>query len=283
MKNVTSYVLGFFLLLSCSTKENLTGRDYELFKNTPAWELAKAVRDEDEERITQLVKENPTLINYQEPTYGKTLLMQTIRNQQKKPFFTLLNLNADVGIHDNFQGSSALIEACRFDLYDIEFIEQLLKKGANPNDAQVGPGASEGGTRHTALMAASISGRLDFVELLIRHGADINYQNEFKQSALTEATLQENYEIVLFLLKSGADYTQPIFFRPETNKDMFLVDVLREDFFELDSRQHKFKMEIVDFLSSKGVDYRSTPIPDYIKEKAKTTYPQSWSEYLDRY
>ncbi|MBL7847072.1 MAG: ankyrin repeat domain-containing protein [Cyclobacteriaceae bacterium] len=283
MKTLTSFLLVIFLLLACSTKEKLTGEDYQLFKDTPAWELAKAVRDEDEERITGLVNENPTLIDYQEPTYGKTLLMLTIRNQQKKPFFTLLNLNADVGIHDNFQGSSALIEACRFDLYDIEFIEQLLKKGANPNDAQVGTGASEGGTRHTALMAASISGRLDFVELLVRHGADITYQNEFKQSALTEATLQENYEIVLYLLTNGADYTRPIFFRPETNKDMFLVDVLREDFFPLNSPEHTQKMEVVDFLKNKGIDYWSAPVPDFIKKKAQEQYPDTWADYLEKY
>lgn len=283
MKTLTGCLLVIFLMLACSTKEDLTGEDYQLFNNTPAWELAKAVRDEDEERIEALVSQQPKLINFQEPKYGSTLLMLTIRNQQKKPFFTLLNLNADVSIHDSYDGSSALIEACDFEEYDIEFIEALLKKGANPNDVEVGPRGKGNSTRHTPLIVASMSGRLDFVELLVSHGADINYQNEFKQSALTEATLQENYEIVIYLLKNGADYTRPIFFRPEANKDMFLVDVLREDFFELDSRQHKFKMEIVDFLSSKGVDYRSTPIPNYIKEKAKIAYPQSWSEYLDRY
>lgn len=42
------------LLLSCSNinrdkpvdKSELSGRDYRLFQNTPAWELAKAVQDE---------------------------------------------------------------------------------------------------------------------------------------------------------------------------------------------------------------------------------------------
>lgn len=45
------------LLFSCSDlsrekivdKSELTGRDYRLFQNTPAWELAKAVEDENSE------------------------------------------------------------------------------------------------------------------------------------------------------------------------------------------------------------------------------------------
>ncbi len=283
MKNVSTYALSFFLLLSCSTKENLTGRDYELFKNTTAWELAKAVRDEDEERIATLVSQQPKLINFQEPKYGSTLLMLTIKNQQKKPFFTLLNLNADVSIHDSYDGSSALIEACDFGEYDIEFIEALLNKGANPNDVEVGPRGKGNSTRYTPLIVASMSGRLDFVELLVSHGADINYENEYKQSALTEATLQENYEIVLYLLKNGADYTRPIFFRPETNKDMFLVDVLREDFFLLNSPEYMQKMKVVEFLKNKGIDYWSAPVPDFIKKKAQEQYPDTWVDYLKKY
>ena len=77
------------LLFSCSNmcrekivdKSELTGRDYRLFQNTPAWELAKAVEDENTEQIDKIVSENPELINYQESKYGETLLMLTIMNQ----------------------------------------------------------------------------------------------------------------------------------------------------------------------------------------------------------
>lgn len=49
------------LLFSCSDlsrekivdKSELTGRDYRLFQNTPAWELAKAVEDENTKRRAQ--------------------------------------------------------------------------------------------------------------------------------------------------------------------------------------------------------------------------------------
>lgn len=212
MKNVSSYALGFFLLLSCSTKENLTGGDYELFKNTPAWELAKAVRDEDQKGIAALVSQHPKLINYQEPKYGNTLLMLTVMNQQKKSFLSLLDLQADISIHNSFDGSSALIMACEYRAHDLEFIETLLKRGANPSDVEIGPRAKGNSTRQTPLMVAGRSGSLEAVELLVRNGADIKYQNEYKQSALTETVMEGNCEIALYLLKQGADYQQPIFF-----------------------------------------------------------------------
>ncbi len=86
------------LLFSCSDlsrekivdKSELTGRDYRLFQNTPAWELAKAVEDENTKKIDKIVSENPEIINYQESKYGNTLLMLTIMNQQLKPFKALL-------------------------------------------------------------------------------------------------------------------------------------------------------------------------------------------------
>lgn len=262
-------------------KTELTGDDYRLFQGTPVWELAKAVWDEDVSRIDKIVSKNKQLINFQEPVFGRTLLMLTISNQQYKSFEMLLKNKANIHIHDTYEGSSALIEACSSKHYDVPFPEMLLQYGANVNDVQVDV-EKEGKTR-TALMVASRSGKFDFVELLIKKRADVNYQNEFKQSALSMATMQNNYEIVIYLLKEGADYKQPIFFKEEQNRDMYLVDVLREDFFDLDTDEYKYKMEIVDFLKSKSIDYKATPIPEYIKKKAQENYPNDWEEYLEKY
>ena len=56
----------------------MPGYRFTNFENTKAWELAKAVQDEDVTNIERLVAENPKIINYQEPKYGNTLLMLTI-------------------------------------------------------------------------------------------------------------------------------------------------------------------------------------------------------------
>jgi len=288
-----------FLSCSCKNREDevdkskLVGKDYRLFQKTTAWELAKAVQDEDEEKIKQILSKNQDLINYQEPIFGSTLLMLTVRNQQFKPFNILLNHGADVNIHNSFDGSTALIESCEFSFYDIKFTKTLLDFGANVNDVQTDIGNQ--GLYKTALMKAAGTGNLDLVKLLIENGAELNFQNKFGQSALNESILLEKYNIALFFLQNGADYRHPIFYRPDYSnpsdyqvpndkgKPIFLENVLREDFFELDSDKYKYKMQIVDFLKSKAIDYRSTPIPDYIKEKAKEKYPNTWQDYLEKY
>src|SRR5579859_5154096 len=209
MRTILAGLLASCLLPSCANinrekpvdKSNLTGGDYRLFQGTPAWELAKAVQDGDKGKIDQLVAKDPALINYQEPKYGSTLLMLTIINQQMKPFRILLDDKADVNIHDTFSGTSALIEACSDEEYDAKYAETLLERGANVNDVETGPRKEGNSTRFTPLMAASKEGNLQLVELLVEKGANMNYQNEYKQSALSEAVIQDKYDVVLFLLK----------------------------------------------------------------------------------
>lgn len=272
---------------------DLAGDDYRLFQDTPAWELAKAVQDEDENKIIEIASTNPKLINYQEPRFGNTLLMLTIMNQQINPFKVLISHNADVNIHNNYEGTSAIIEACSFKQYDINFSEILLQYGANANDIQTGK--SEPNKVKSALMKASKTGKLDLIELLLKNGAKINYQNDYGQSALSECIIAERYNVAIFLLQNGADYKRPIFYRPDYSipvekqnpnckgEPMYLSDVLREDFFDLHTDKYKYKMQIVDFLKTQGIDYRATPIPDYIKKKAQEEYPNSWKEYLEQY
>lgn len=279
------------LLLSCTNitrdnpveKKDLVGSDYRLFQGTPAWELAKAVQDEDERKINEIVAKDPALINYQEPKYGGTLLMLTIMNQQIKPFKILLADKADVSIHNTYDGTSALIEACSFDQYDAKYAETLLENGANVNDVETGPRREGNSTRFTPVMAASREGESDLVEMLIKKGANINYQNEFKQTALSECVLVDKLNIAFILLVNGADYKQPIFYRPEENREMYLVDVLREELVDLDTDEYKDKMKVVGFLKEKGINYRATPIPEFIKKKAQENYPGSWREYLEKY
>ena len=68
-----------------------------------------------------------------------------------------------------------------------------------------------------------------------------------------------------------------------TSRWLYLVDVLRESFLDFRLDEYKYKMKIVDFLKSKGVDYRSTPIPEYIKKRAQEEYPKTWQEHLEKY
>lgn len=288
MKSMIIQLVFFCLLLSCSNinrdkpvdKKDLTGRDYRLFQNTPAWDLAKAVQDENVIKISEIIAKDNKIANYQEPKYGSTLLMLTIMNQQLEPFKTLLANKVDVNIHGTFDGASALIEACG---YDIKYAEILLQNGANANDVETGERGAGNTTRETPLIVASRTGKLDLVKLLLKNGADINYQNEYEQSALSGSVILENYEVILFLIQSGVDYKLPISYNQEQDKTYYLVDELRFYTPDIGSTEYKYKMQIVDFLKSKGIDYRATPIPEYTKEFAQEKYPNNWQEYLEKY
>lgn len=289
------------LLLSCSNmnrdnpvdKKDLRAGDYRLFQNTPAWELAKAVQDGHIKKINEITSKTPKLLNYQEPKYGNTLLMLTIINQQIKSFKILLELKADVNIHNFYEGTSALIEACSFKQYQTVYAEMLLQHGADPNDVQTDQ--HEPDKVKSALMKSAITGKLDLIELLLNNGANVNYQNTYGQSALSESIMVNRFSISYYLLQNGADHRRPIFYRPDYSvpvekedpndkgRPMYLVDVLREAFLEVGTEEYKYKMHIVDFLKARGIDYRTTPIPEYIKQKAKEKYPIGWQEYLEKY
>ena len=179
-------------------KSKLNGFDYRLFQETPAWELAKAVWDEDEDKIRKIVHQDTSLSNYQEPRMGSTLLMITIRRQEYKSFEILLKQRTDIYIRDT-GGNTALMETCEYPSCNTKFLEKLIEYGANVNDVEfIAKNDPDKGKEETPLMLASTAGRLDFVRLLVKHGADINYQNEYGQSALSQAVIQEKYKVILF-------------------------------------------------------------------------------------
>ena len=260
------------LLFSCSNNSReksvdsseLSNIDYRLFQNTPAWELAKAVQEEDMDNFDKIISENPQIINYQESKYGNTLLMLTIINQQLKPFKALLKKGAAVNTHNTFDGTSPLIEACSSKYYNIIFTKILIEYGANINDIETGKRRQENSTRLTPLMAASKTGNLDLVRFLVSNGADVNYQNEFGQSALSESVMTDNYKVAYYLLQNGANYNLPIFYRydysipiensvpGDKGKPMFLMDVLKEDESDSYTDEYKYKTLIIDFLKEQG-------------------------------
>jgi len=281
--------------LDAFTPNELVEDDYRLFKGTPAWELAKATRAGNINKMEVIIKESPDLVNYQEPKYGQTLLMLTILNQQYKPFKNLLNNNADVNIHDYYDGSSAIIKSVEYPWSNIRFVDALVSKGANINDIEIGERRVGNSTRKSVLIAAVSSGKIDLIKYIISKGANINYYNEFGQSAFSKAIMLGKYEIGYLLLQNGADYTRPIFFRPdysipseqidslEKGEPVYLVNSLKEDFVDFRLPEYKYKMKIVQFLQKRGVDYWNVTVPEFIQERMKKEHPDNWQEYIKKY
>jgi len=264
---VLSCILLCMMFVSCDyifdldvlTPNELIEDDYRLFKNTPAWELAKATRAGNADKMNAIIKENPDIINYQEPKYGQTLLMITVLRQQYKPFKVLLDNNADVNIHNNFNESSALAYAVSMPWFSKKFVDALVQKGANVN-------VKGNKVVWTPLIRAVTSKRIDFVECLISKGADVNYYGENGNSAFSYAIILHEYEIALLLLQNGADYMRPLYYKPSTipielrdsldkGKPVYLDAYLKSSDVTSFESEYKYKMKIIEFLKERGEDY----------------------------
>ena len=203
MRNLLNIIILFLTLTACREikvdKTNLLASDYRLFQDTPAWDLAKAADDNNVRKIRKIIKKNPSLINYQEPIHGKTILMQACYHHDYDSFEQLLKLGANVNLYDKVHGASAIIIVCRYNA-GAKYVQKLLEYGANPNDLEVGERRKGNSTRYTPLRGAAAKGDLESVKLLLQAGAEVNFYDEFGSCALGEAIIQNHYDVVLLLL-----------------------------------------------------------------------------------
>jgi ankyrin repeat protein len=293
-------IIQMVLFMSCGDRDTLVdkstllGKDYRLFQGTPVWNLAKAVQDEKVEEIKRIVQEEKVNVDYQEEKFGKTLLMLTVMNQHYNSCQTLLELGANPNLHDSNDGTSPMIYAAGIENYqddNTKFLKLLLKHGGNPNDEETGKRREGNTTRKTPLSYAcsdvnQFVSPIEKVKVLVEAGANVNYKNEFNHFPLREALIHKHYDVVLYLLQKEANYNEMLFDRAEFSKDgkkVYIADLLREHLLPLDSKEYQQKMQVVEFLKEKGIDYRKVPIPDFVVKEAKETYPKNWKEYLEKY
>lgn len=258
MKRIFFLITSLTILISitrCDSKcgqdkSKLLGYDYCLFYDTPAWDLAQAVENNDSKKITEIISKNDSLINYREPKFGETLLYLTMWHNQVETFKLLLTLGANVNMHDSYNGSSPLIESCKHDINSV-FANLLLKNGANPNDVEIGVRRKGNHTRLTPLMAAAHKGELELVKELVNFGAEINYKNEYERTALGEAILLDKYDIILYLLQKGADYSIPMYYNISENRPVYIEEALQKKNPNATTEDFKLLDKILDYLKQK--------------------------------
>lgn len=272
------YYLKIALIFACVSiigcnqeKEKLSGLDIRLFKDGPAWELAKAVQSEDTIKIKKIISEHTVSVDYQEPKFGETLLLWAVWANHYKSSKVLLECGADPNLQDNSNGNSAFIYAA--DKFETSTYLKLLL--AYKGDVNAVTKNDSTNILCTPLITAAYH-RLESVKLLIDAGADINYTAKNFKCALGSAFTFKKVDIVSYLLiDKKADYKRS-FGKTIDGKDIIITDMLRHWVFPLNSDSYRKKMEIVAYLKKQGVDYTKAPIPEhYLKN-----YPK---EFLDKY
>jgi len=296
MNKVFVALLGVVLFFtSCSSDDgnhNYIGMDYRIFNDTPAEELARAVNKQNIGKIRQLVLEQGVDVNYQEPRYGNTVLMNAIMNWDNKSVRTLLDLGADPNLYTdtiNGPGENSILIACQWNTRS-SVLELLLKYGADPNSCTKGyqtNGRTKWAWRKTALDYASSFNFMEKVRLLVENGADVNHTPDGCQvpSALTDAIIQGNLEITLFLLEHGANYEGRLVCQGgyDNGETWDILYGLRLCTPPLWSKEYRCKKKIIDFLQERGLDYYQSPIPELAVQTIKWEYPLFWKLYMKFY
>ncbi len=122
---------------------------------------------------------------------GNTLLMQSVRQDNKELFDYLLQRRARVNLR-NRNGETALSLAAFAG--KLSFAQRLIDAGAEINMFGWAP-----------LAYAAFNGHAPVVELLLKRGADVNAMTENGSTALLFAARYGHVDIVDVLLKHGAD------------------------------------------------------------------------------
>lgn len=264
--------------------------DFRIFDGTPAENAATALKYRNMRVLEKELKKNPEIINLGDPYYGNTLLMLTTLNNIKAGVVTLLNNGADPnGCNDSIHnsGETALYKACSHDRISPEIVRILLEHGANPNF--VTTGVSRNGTTfspwHRSVLTEAAGESLEKVKILIEYGANVNKsQIENNHSPLEESILSKKMDIALYLLEHGADFNEKFkTFNGEVERMIDISEELRRSLFDLDSQEYQDKMKVVEFLKERGIDYRSSPIPDRWRQEIIKRYPDNYEYYLSVY
>lgn len=88
---LTIFVVLSLLLSSCSVKKGTYSfTSVNIYRDTPVWELAKAVNKQNVQKIRRIAKREPDILDYQDPTYGTTLLFWAVPDREQ--FFGLSNV-----------------------------------------------------------------------------------------------------------------------------------------------------------------------------------------------
>ena len=277
-----------------------TIKDIEIYQDTDAWELAQAVKSQNTGKINKIAKENPELLNLQDPKYQTTLLIWAVGMEKYKAAEALLKNGADPNIISGYEGGTALYLAAGYSWVDrnakkdAKYVKLLLKYGADPNINFVGsekemliPPEESGkdavytGVGRSPLMA-SIPCGIEKTKALVEAGADIDHKDAEGHTAALVAIGYPEYAYYLIAEKK-ANIKDPYFIHlidpvAPNYTEYFLVDSLRDWICKLDSEEYKMKMEIVEEFARQGIDYWSTEIPPRKLEQIKKLYPDSWEE-----
>jgi len=261
MKKLAVFLSIFIAISSCSIfkKKPVQVTDLKLFKSTPVWDAAKALYNHEYEKATLFFEESPDLIDYQEKRFYQTLLLWAVKNEMVDAVDFMLELEADTELKDRY-GIYPIIQAANDK--DPYLLKLLLKHKADPKVVGKPKGIDAYQKLRTPIISAASVSNTN-IDILIDAGADLDHtETKFGlQNALITAFGVKRIDIIRHLIidkKIDLDNIQHVSYKGDTT-DVRIE--LRKLVYPLDSDEYKIKMEIVDYLLARKIDYWDSPVP----------------------
>ncbi len=260
----------YLCMESCGQKGS---RNVAFFKDTRAYELAKAVERGALQKIQELVSQDSTLLIVTNTVSGSNVLTLCLYVEQFESFKKLLELGADPNSINSYDKYSILIDAIKYFgtqfewREDYRYAELLLEYGADPNYVVEDSFTNERGSYVMAsspLMKASAM-NLELVKTLIEYGADPYRKQGAKQlTPFGSAIRATQFEIIYYFIDSlEVDIYQPITVRSKDSifiqdyiVDKRMLKIIRaEESSVIDTVGNEEKWKLIEYLESKGVDF----------------------------
>lgn len=266
-------------------------RNIEIFNKTPAWGLVKAIDNDDIETIELIIQSDPSLLNYQEPTFGISPLQRAVGSRHYEATKMLLELGANPNLKSDI-GDSPIYEALGDGWYNPTVEENpsmlnlLFKFGADPNiiyESSNDDGVVDAIENKTSplIYAIAHSSGGKKIQSLLEHGADINYKTPLGTTPTVEALRMKNIEIAHLLIVDGhTDISEPYYYYKigtaeiDSLNPKYPIELLLNLVYKIPSREYTLKREIIQAFQNEGWDYNSlkkTSQNIYVKGLEKNT------------
>lgn len=286
MDNISKVVLFSILTIyaSCQTKKSeMIGTDWNLFKETPAWEYAKAVRDQEIVRFDKILAESNLDIDYEESKYGRSVLQIAVLNNLDNSVQKLLELGADPNHYSKTEGKTALHDAVGVFQHndDTTVLSLLLKHNGDPN-AFTHPKAGADPKNVISLLCGNVYSQPTKLKLLLKYNVDLNFSSDDNSNYLYSALRSKNYELVDILLQSGANFKQPILTKINGQK-IYIQEYMKNQIIDLKSTDYLYKVKVINFLEANGINYKKLKPSQETIERVKRNFPDNWEEYLNKF
>lgn len=143
-------------------------------------------------------------INYQDSNYGKSALHHAAQNNNVQLIKELMKRKADITLRDKRSNTPFTIAVF---YKKADAARYFLKSGIDANETgQYGQPAIILATQSAQSMEYSVfDENKKMLELLLKHGADINAQDSDGNTCLIDAAQDGNFAMVRYLLTKGAD------------------------------------------------------------------------------